>query len=371
MDLKVVNEDSGSQARTCKFDLNGQEVETPLFMPVGTKATVKTLTNDDLEEMGFPIILGNTYHLYLRPGSSLIKELGGLHGFTGFKRKFLTDSGGFQVFSLKDLRKIDDNGVDFRSIIDGSKHRFTPKNVIETQRELGADIIMAFDECPPGDANWDYISQSMKKTHEWAQICVDEFSKNKGHQHLFGIIQGGIHEDLRLESQNFIQSLGFDGIAIGGLSVGETREDMVRILEVLSTGYDPKRLRYLMGVGTPFDFLNSIKNGIDMFDCVMPTRVARHGKLYSFSGDINILNSKYKRDNSLIDEDCGCKVCQRTTKAYLHHLFKSKEFTGQRLASYHNLAFFHAFMEKVKKHINNNSFMDFYNDWMSKFHTKK
>ena len=371
IDLKVINEDANSNARSCEFDLNGQKVETPLFMPVGTKATVKTLTNEDIEEMGFPIILGNTYHLYLRPGSSLINDMGGLHGFTGFKGRFLTDSGGFQVFSLKELRTIDDHGVDFRSIIDGSKHRFTPKNVVETQRELGADIIMAFDECPPGDADWDYISQSMKKTHDWAQICIDEFSKDRGHQHLFVIIHGGIHEDLRLEIQKFIQSLDFDGIAIGGLSVGETREDMIRILEVLSKGYDPKRVRYLMGVGTPIDFLNAIKNGIDMFDCVMPTRVARHGKLYTFQGEINILNSKFRGDDSLLDEECPCKVCQRTTKGYLHHLFKSKEFTGQRLASYHNLAFFHAFMKRVREEINNNTFLDFYQNWMERFEKKK
>jgi len=332
-------------------------------MPVGTQATVKTLDADELEELDFPIVLANTYHLALRPGDELIHGAGGLHRFMGFGGKILTDSGGFQVFSLKDLRKIDEDGVDFRSPIDGSSHRFTPERAVQIQRNLGADIIMAFDECPPGDASESYILESMHRTHRWAKQSLEEFQKDPQHQHLFGIIQGGIHKDLRLESQTAIQSHEFDGIAIGGLSVGESKESMREVLEALAPGYCEKRPRYLMGVGTPEDFLTSVSNGIDLFDCVMPTRVGRHGKFYTRGGAINIINSGFKNDFNPIDADCNCKVCLRYSRAYIHHLFRTKEFLGPRLASYHNLAFFKNFMDAMRQSIIQDKFQSFKESW--------
>jgi queuine tRNA-ribosyltransferase len=365
LELEVLGRCSKTQARVTRFHLNGKLVETPLFMPVGTQATVKTLDSCELEDLGFPIILANTFHLALRPGDEVVHAAGGLHGFMGFGGKILTDSGGFQVFSLKDLRKVDEEGVDFRSPIDGSSHRFTPARAVKIQRNLGADIMMAFDECPPGDASEDYIVQSMERTHRWAKLSLDEFKRDPGHQHLFGIIQGGIHKSLRLQSQAAIQSLEFDGIAIGGLSVGESKESMREVLEALAPAYCEKRVRYLMGVGTPGDFLTSVSQGIDLFDCVMPTRVGRHGKLYTRQGSINIINSKFKTEFEPLDPSCACKVCSRYSRAYLHHLFRTREFLGPRLASYHNLAFFKNFMDSMRQSILNDKFQEFKDSYAS------
>jgi queuine tRNA-ribosyltransferase len=366
LDLKCLAECKDTHARACEFNLNGKTIQTPVFMPVGTKGAVKTLDMGDVEALGYDLILANTYHVYLRPGADIVEELGGVHKFTGFSGRFLTDSGGFQVFSLKDLRKIDAKGVDFRSVIDGSKHRFTPAGVVQIQRKIGADIMMAFDECPPHDESRAYVKKSMQMTHRWAKECIDEFEKDRGHQHLFGIIQGGLHEDLRLESQKEIQSMSFDGIAVGGLSVGETKEDMDRILKALAPGYDPSRPRYLMGVGTPQDFIMAVENGIDMFDCVMPTRVARHARVYTSKGQLNLMNSKFKLMKEPVDPECGCPVCKKYSAAYLHHMFKAKEMTGQRLATLHNLSFFKKFLAEMRESILDNRFVDFKEHWLGK-----
>ncbi len=365
--LKPISKCEDTYARICDVSINNHRFETPQFMPVGTKATVKTLDSTDLDELGFPIILANTYHLYLRPGSKRIYDAGGLKKFMSYDGLFLTDSGGFQVYSLKDLRKIKEDGVEFRSIIDGSKHFFCPDSVIRTQRELGADIMMAFDECPPGDCERDYARDSMKKTHRWANQClqVKDDTQNiaLNSQYLFGIIQGGIFDDLRLESQKVIQSMEFDGYAVGGLSVGESKEDKQRILKLLAPGYKFDKLRYLMGVGTPQDLMLGVENGIDLFDCVMPTRVARHGKLYTSRGAVNIKNAKFRNMDVPVDPDCRCKLCTRYTASYLHHLIREDEWTGLRLASLHNLEFFRKFMAEMRESIRQGNFSNFLKHW--------
>lgn len=365
--LKPVSKCSNTYARVCEVSINNCTFESPQFMPVGTKATVKTLDSNDLNDLGFPIILANTYHLYLRPGSNRVHAAGGLKKFMSYEGLFLTDSGGFQVYSLKDLRKIRDDGVEFRSIIDGSKHFFSPDRVIKIQRELGADIMMSFDECPPGDCTWEYAKDSMDKTHRWAEQCLQTKSETEdmalGPQYLFGIIQGGTHEDLRLMSQSAIQNMGFDGIAIGGLSVGESQADKTRILKVLAGQYPTQKLRYLMGVGTPQDLMLGVQYGIDLFDCVMPTRVARHGKLYTNRGAVNIKNKEFRELDEALDVDCCCKLCTRYSASYLHHLFREAEWTGLRLASLHNLEFFKNFMKMIRESIIEGRFEDFLDYW--------
>ena len=309
----------------------------------------------------------NTYHLYLRPGSKRIYEAGGLKKFMAYDGLFLTDSGGFQVYSLKDLRKIKEDGVEFRSIIDGSKHFFSPSSVIKTQRELGADIMMAFDECPPGDCDWEYAKDSMEKTHRWANQCLEAKADTEnialGSQYLFGIIQGGVYDDLRFKSQQVIQSMEFDGYAIGGLSVGESQEEKQRILKLLAPGYKSNKLRYLMGVGTPQDLMLGVENGIDLFDCVMPTRVARHGKLYTSKGAVNIKNAKFRTMDTPVDPDCECKLCTRYSASYLHHLIREDEWTGLRLASLHNLEFFRKFMLQMRQSLRQGNFSNFLKHW--------
>lgn len=365
--LNPVSTCNRSHARTCEVQINGCKFETPQFMPVGTKATVKTLDSQDLDDLGFPVVLANTYHLYLRPGSKRIYEAGGLKKFMSYDGLFLTDSGGFQVYSLKDLRKIKDDGVEFRSIIDGSRHFFSPESVIKVQRELGADIMMAFDECPPGESSWHYAKDSMEKTHRWAEQCIETKQKTEnialGSQYLFGIIQGGTHSDLRLKSQATIQNLDFDGIAIGGLSVGESEADKTRILQVLADQYPDKKLRYLMGVGTPQDLMLGVEHGIDLFDCVMPTRVARHGKLYTSQGAINIKNKCFRELDQPVDSKCLCNLCQRYSASYLHHLIREGEWTGLRLATLHNLEFFKSFMQMMRDSIKNGIFSEFLTHW--------
>ena len=365
--LESVTESADTHARVCDVTINNHKFETPQFMPVGTKATVKTLDSTDLDDLGFPIILANTYHLYLRPGSKRIYEAGGLKKFMAYDGLFLTDSGGFQVYSLKDLRRIKEDGVEFRSIIDGSKHFFSPSSVIKTQRELGADIMMAFDECPPGDCDWEYARDSMEKTHRWANQCLEAKADTQnialGSQYLFGIIQGGVYDDLRFKSQQLIQSMEFDGYAVGGLSVGESQEEKQRILKLLAPGYKSNKLRYLMGVGTPQDLMLGVENGIDLFDCVMPTRVARHGKLYTSKGAINIKNAKFRTMDTPVDPDCECKLCTRYSASYLHHLIREDEWTGLRLASLHNLEFFRKFMLQMRQSLRQGNFSNFLKHW--------
>jgi queuine tRNA-ribosyltransferase len=322
------------RARAGIFHTPHGDILTPVFAPVGTQATVKALTPAQLTELGANLVLANTYHLYLRPGDELISELGGLHKFMNWPHPMLTDSGGFQVFSLADSRKIDENGVTFKSHIDGSIHRLTPEKSIAIQENLGADIIMAFDECaPPLDR--EYNQRAMDRTHAWAERCQQ--AKKRNDQALFGIVQGGIFADLRQRSAEFIASLGFPGHAIGGLSVGETKQEMHAALEVVDATLPQEKPRYLMGVGTPKDLINGVLRGVDIFDCVLPTRLARHHAATTRTGRLNLVNAAYSNDPSPIDETCTCYTCQNYSRAYLRHLIMAKEMLAATLLTIHNL----------------------------------
>ncbi len=310
------------------------ELQTPVFAPVGTQATVKSLTPPQLEQLGASLVLSNTYHLYLRPGADLVAEMGGLHRFMQWPHPMLTDSGGFQVFSLAEMRKVDDDGVTFKSHIDGSTHRFTPEKAIEIQEKLGADIIMAFDECAePHDRV--YLERAMHRTHAWAERCLKAHTRTD--QALFGIVQGGIYADLREQSAREIAGMGFPGHAIGGLSVGEGKPEMYAMIEVVNAILPADKPRYLMGVGTVEDLLNGIARGVDIFDCVLPTRLARHQAAMTRRGRLNLLNAVHAHDQRPIDETCGCYTCQTFTRAYLRHLIVAKEMLAATLISIHNL----------------------------------
>ena len=330
------------RARAGVFSTPHGNLETPVFAPVGTQATVKTLTPAQLEELGASLILSNTYHLYLRPGDELVRELGGLHKFMQWSGPMLTDSGGYQVFSLAQTRKIDDEGVIFKSHIDGSTHRFTPEKSIQIQEELGADIIMTFDECSdPNEAAYSEIA--MERTHRWAERCL--IAKTRVDQALFGIIQGGVNPALRTASAQFISSLPFHGIAIGGLSMGESKAEMHSTLELVTPLLPENKPRYLMGVGTPEDLINGVARGIDIFDCVLPTRLARHNAAFSPEGRLNLMNATFARDPRPIDESCDCYTCKTFTRAYLRHLVVARELLAGTLLSIHNL---HALIQLVK-----------------------
>ena len=326
-------------------------------MPVGTRATVKTLSPSELEDIGAQIILGNTYHLYLRPGHDLIKKAEGLHKFMSWNKPILTDSGGFQVMSLKGLRKITPEGVRFQSHIDGSYHMFTPEKVIEIQNVIGADIIMSFDECPPYPATKKYIAESLKTTLDWAKRGK-EAHKNLN-QTLFGIVQGGIFEDLREESARNLMEIDFPGYSIGGLAVGESKQDLLKITKFLNNILPKNKPRYLMGVGTPKDILDNIGNGIDMFDCVMPTRNARKGTVFTSNGKLIIKSARYKEDFSPIDEECNCYTCKNFSRAYLRHLFSVDELLGMRLATIHSLHFYMELVKSARKSIFDKKFAEF------------
>ena len=332
-------------------------INTPVFMPVGTRATVKTLSPHDLTEIGAEIILGNTYHLYLRPGHELIRQAGGLHRFMSWDGPILTDSGGFQVMSLKGLRKITPEGVRFQSHIDGSHHFFSPEKVIEIQNDIGADIIMAFDECPPYPATKKYVAESLRITLDWAQRCKQ--AHKNADQALFGIVQGGVYDDLRRESALKLMEMGFPGYAIGGLSVGEEKKDMLRITKNMNNILPPEKPRYLMGVGTPLDLVNNIENGIDMFDCVMPTRNARKGTLFTRKGKLIIKSAKYKNDFRPVDSECKCYTCRNFSRAYLRHLFSVDEILGMRLATIHSLYFYHELIKFAREAIKKNRYKEF------------
>lgn len=322
------------RARAGVFHTPHGKLHTPVFAPVGTQATVKAVTPTQLHDLGASLILANTYHLYLRPGAELIAESGGLHSFMSWSNPILTDSGGFQVFSLADIRQIDDDGVTFKSHIDGSTHRLTPEKAIKVQEHLGADIIMAFDECaPPYD--YEYNLNALKRTHQWAMRCAT--AKNRTDQALFGIVQGGIFPDLREQSAKFISSFDFPGNAIGGLSVGETKEEMYAMLEVLDPILPEDKPRYLMGVGTPDDIINAVQRGIDLFDCVLPTRLARHNAAMTRTGRLNLANASFARDPNPIDETCACYTCQYFSRAYIRHLINAKEMLSATLISIHNI----------------------------------
>ena len=326
-------------------------------MPVGTRATVKTLSPAELEDIGAQIILGNTYHLYLRPGHDLIQKASGLHKFMSWNKPILTDSGGFQVMSLKGLRKITPEGVRFQSHIDGSYHMFTPEKVIEIQNAIGADIIMSFDECPPYPATKKYIAESLKTTLDWAKRGKEAHKNLK--QTLFGIVQGGIFEDLREESARKLMEIDFPGYSIGGLAVGESKHDLLKITQFLNDILPKNKPRYLMGVGTPKDILDNIENGIDMFDCVMPTRNARKGTVFTSNGKLIIKSARYKEDFSPIDEECDCYTCKNFSRAYLRHLFSVDELLGMRLATIHSLHFYMELVKSARKAILDKKFAEF------------
>lgn len=341
------------RARTGIFSTPHGELITPVFAPVGTQATVKTLTPGHLEEINASLVLSNTYHLYLRPGDELVRDMGGLHRFMQWHKPMLTDSGGFQVFSLSQTRKVDEEGVTFKSHIDGSIHRFTPEKSIAIQENLGADIIMAFDECSdPNDL--DYIEQAMERTHRWAERSLE--AKTRPDQALFGIVQGGIDPTLRTESAKFIASLDTPGIAIGGLSVGETKKEMHDTLDVVTPLLPEDKPRYLMGVGTPEDLINSVLRGIDIFDCVLPTRLARHHSAFSPEGRLNLMNASFARDGRPIDETCDCYSCRTFTRSYIRHLIVAKELLAGTLISIHNLRALIRLMENIRVYIADGSF---------------
>jgi queuine tRNA-ribosyltransferase len=328
------------RARAGRLETSHGSILTPAFMPVGTQGTVKALDPDDLRAASAQVILGNTYHLYLRPGDELIARRGGLHKFMAWDRPILTDSGGFQVFSLSALRKLSADGVEFRSHIDGSSHFFTPEKVLDIQRNLGSDIMMVLDECVPYGADREYTEKSLGLTTAWAERSRDNHAPGRNGQLLFGIIQGGFFPDLRERSAREICSLGFDGHALGGLSVGETTAEMYGLIAACAPMLPPDKPRYLMGVGKPLDILEAIGQGIDMFDCVLPTRNARNGTFFTSQGQVNIRRAEYKEDDSPLDQACACHTCRNFSKAYLRHLFAAKELLAYRLGTIHNVHFF-------------------------------
>ncbi len=354
-------------------------IETPVFMPVGTQATVKTMTPEELEEIGAEIILGNTYHLYLRPSDELVAKFGGLHKFMNWKKPILTDSGGFQVFSLgarktvdggegTSLVKITEEGVHFRSHLDGSKHFISPEKSINIQNNLGSDIVMLFDECPPGLSDKKYLIPSIERTTRWAKRCV-EAHKNPETQGLFAIVQGGIYEDLRQKSLDELSVMdeNFSGYAIGGLAVGEPREDMYRVLNYIVEKCPSEKPRYLMGVGEPIDMLEAVEAGIDMMDCVQPSRIGRHGTIFTKYGRLVVKNASYAEDDRPLDEDCDCYVCKNYTRGYIRHLFKAEEILGGRLATYHNLYFLLKMMKGAREAILNKKFKNYKDEFINNY----
>ncbi|MBI65370.1 MAG: tRNA guanosine(34) transglycosylase Tgt [Candidatus Marinimicrobia bacterium] len=358
-----------SSARIGSLQTDHGIIKTPAFMPIGTYAAIKTLSTDEIKQLNFNLILSNTYHLYLRPGLDILTKFKGLHNFMNWDGAILTDSGGYQIYSLSKFRKIDDNGVEFRSHLDGSKHYFSPEKIVDIQRIIGSDIMMALDVCPSGDASKDEHKKAVQLTTKWAKRCINHLKKENflyGHKQILSpIIQGGIYKDLRLESAEQLLNLNPKMCAIGGLAVGEPKEKMLNIVDYLNKIMPKDKPRYLMGVGTPEDIVESIKLGVDMFDCVIPTRNARNGQLFTYQGKINIRNAKYKDDNSLIDQNNNNIISKNYTKAYLHHLFKTEEILGYRIATQHNLSFYNNFINDIKQNITNDTF----DIWSKKFLT--
>lgn len=331
---------------------------TPMFMPVGTQASVKSLAPEELDEMGSSIILSNTYHLWLRPGADLIEEAGGLHKFMNWDKGILTDSGGFQVFSLADMRRIEEEGVHFRNHLNGSKMFLSPEKAINIQNKLGPDIMMSFDECPPFHESYDYVKKSVERTSRWAERGLEAHA-NPDRQGLFGIIQGAGFKDLRQQSARDLISMDFPGYSIGGLSVGETKEDMNRVLDFTTPLIPEDKPRYLMGVGTPDSLIDGVIRGIDMFDCVLPTRIARNGTCMTHRGRLVVKNAKYERDFGPIDDQCNCYTCRNYSRAYIRHLIKADETFGLRLTSYHNLYFLHEVMRNVRQAILDDNLLEY------------
>lgn len=371
MNFKLIAEDKNSKARAGYFKTDHGIIETPRFMPVGTQGTVKAVPQRVLkDEIKAPIILGNTYHLYLRPGMEILEAAGGLHKFMNWENAILTDSGGFQIYSLSELRKLKKNGVDFRSHLDGSKHFFSPEIVIDIERTIGSDIMMVLDECTPYPCEYDYAVNSTKLTSDWAILNKEAFEKSKpkyGHrQFLFGIVQGSVYKDLREKSARDLVDLDFDGYAIGGLAVGEPAEKMYEMVDFTEQFLPENKPRYLMGVGRPENILEAIERGVDMFDCVMPTRNARNAYLFTSEGIVSIKNNIYKDDFSSLDKNCDCYTCMNFTKAYLRHLFAARELLAYELASIHNLTFYLNLTNTARKKIIDGSFIEWKDKIISK-----
>ena len=361
----LLNVDAGSQARRGRVHTRRGIIETPVFMPVGTQGTVKAMYPETLKEIGAQIILANTYHLFLRPGHDLVRRLGGLHAFMNWDRPILTDSGGFQVFSLGALRKIDEEGVRFQSHLDGSSHVLTPESSIAIQEALGADIIMAFDECIPYPSSREYVAASTDRSSRWARRCRQARQVDDGAA-LYGIVQGGMHRDLRARSVADLLEIGFEGYAVGGLSVGESADLMYEIMEWTMPLLPENQPRYVMGVGTPENLVEGVRRGVDMFDCVMPTRNARNGALFTSKGKISIKNARFRDDSSPLDEECSCYTCRNYSRAYLSHLFHAREILSYHLNTIHNLHYYLNLMADIRGAIETDSFTRFRHDFYSK-----
>ena len=369
MNFSIQAKDTATSARVGVLTTDRGDISTPVFMPIGTYGAVKTLSPEELMTAGASIILSNTYHLYLRPGMETIHQAGGLHRFMAWERPILTDSGGFQVFSLAKLRKISNDGVVFKSSLDGSEHQMTPEISMEIQRTLGSDIIMAFDECPPGDASRNDVEAAVSRTTKWAKQSVDYLTENPPlygkASTFFPILQGGIYPDLRRRSAEELVPLADVGIAIGGLAVGEEKSAMFEILEMKDELLPEEKVCYLMGVGKPEDIVQAVEAGVDMFDCVIPTRNARNGQIFTWSGKFNILNGRYKDDFSPVDESCPCYACRTFTRAYLHHLFKLNEILALRMASLHNVTFYLSLMERIRTEISAGTFASWSQEFLA------
>ncbi|MCI1274172.1 MAG: tRNA guanosine(34) transglycosylase Tgt [Clostridiaceae bacterium] len=363
--FELLKKSDKTNARAGLFKTPHGEIKTPIFMPVGTNSSVKTLTSDQIRATGAQIILSNSYHLYLRAGTKLIKQFGGIHKWMNWDKPVLTDSGGFQVFSLANLRKITEDGVEFQDPKDGKKHFISPEKSMEIQEDIGADIVMAFDECAPYPCEYDTAKAAMERTHRWLDRCVK--AKKNPKQALFPIVQGAFFDDLRKESARVISGYDATGYAIGGVSVGEPDDIKNHFVELTAPLLPENKPRYLMGVGTPEDLLDGIKNGIDMFDCVLPTRNARHGSFFTWEGKKNIKNKQFYDDDRPLDERCNCYSCKNHTRAYIRHLFKCQEGTAMTLLSIHNIQFMVEFSQKCREHILDGTFEDFYNEYYKIF----
>lgn len=369
MNFSIQAKDTATSARVGVLTTDRGDISTPVFMPIGTYGAVKTLSPEELMTAGASIILSNTYHLYLRPGMETIRQAGGLHRFMAWERPILTDSGGFQVFSLAKLRKISNDGVVFKSSLDGSEHQMTPEISMEIQRTLGSDIIMAFDECPSGDSSKKDVETAVARTTKWARQCADYLAENPPlygkASTFFPILQGGIYPDLRRRSAEELVPLADVGIAIGGLAVGEEKSAMFEILEMKDELLPEEKVCYLMGVGKPEDIVQAVEAGVDMFDCVIPTRNARNGQIFTWSGKFNILNGRYKDDFSPVDESCPCYACRTFTRAYLRHLFKLNEILALRMASLHNVTFYLSLMERIRTEISAGTFASWSQEFLA------
>ena len=368
----IKHKSTDGKARTGTLHLPHGDVRTPVFMPVGTNATVKAMPKDFLEEIDFDIILANTYHLFLRPGPDLIKEAGGLHGFSQWKKNFLTDSGGFQVFSLSKLRKITDEGVKFQSNIDGSYHLFTPENVVQTQTKFNSDIQMQLDVCTGYDEPRKNAEKALRITSDWLVRAKKEWEaqREQGYEGmLFPIVQGHFSEDLRKQSAEFVASLDMPGIAIGGLSVGEPHDEFVHFMNYTCESLPEDKPKYVMGIGTPEYILDAVQSGVDMFDCVLPTRNARNGAYFTRRGQLSIKQERWTHDFTPVDSECNCKVCRTYSKAYLRHLFKEQEILSSILASYHNLYFLNEMMKEIRNAIDENRFEEYRKEFLEKYHS--